>query len=274
MKALFTFLELTMETPTNYGWFHLLSMAVIITVTVLIVIKFKDCTEEKFRKIALICWIIMVCFEFYKQTVFSFEYDVDKLTFSYQWYAFPLQLCSTPLYVLPFVAFLKDGKVRDALIAYSLSFALFGGLVVFFYPNDVFTEIIGVNIQTMVHHGLQIVTGVFFAVHERKKHSVKCFLYSIPVFIAFLVVALALNEGVFAALKSSGIDDSFNMFYISRHFANHLPILSVVYASVPYLIFLLSYTIGFVICAAIVCLAILGGIKLVYILTEEKHAKN
>ncbi|MBR2024679.1 MAG: YwaF family protein, partial [Clostridia bacterium] len=164
-------LEATMETPTNFGWFHLMFVVIVILTTIFLCVKFRDCDDKIFRRIALISWIVIVALEIYKQIIFSYNYDNGVVTWDYQWYAFPYQFCSTPLFTLPFVIFLKDGKIRDAFILYMSTFSLFAGLAVFAYPNDVFIDTIGINIQTMVHHGLQIVFGIYFAVYSRKKYT-------------------------------------------------------------------------------------------------------
>ena len=262
MKNLFDFLEFKISTPTNYGWFHLLFMAIIIAVTVFICLKFKDCDQKTFKKITFFCWLIMFVFEIYKQFVFTFDYTDGKIVSDYSWYSFPFQLCSTPLYVLPFIAFMKESKIRDALCSYISTFALFGGLVVFFYPNDVFIDILGIDIQTMIHHGLQIVTGIFFAVYNRKKLTIKYFLSSVPVFIFLLLIAVLLNEVVHGALISAGKTDDFSMFYISPYVPNHLPLLSLVYSAVDWIIFVLAYVLGFTLASLIVFYAIVGGVKL------------
>ena len=51
-----------------------------------------------------------------------------------------------------------------------------------------------------------------------------------------------------------GTDATFNMFYISPYYPCTLPLLNIIYDSVPYVIFLILYIIGFVLAAS----AILG----------------
>lgn len=257
-----------MERPTNYGWFHLLFMAMIIAFTVFICVKFHSADDKTFRRIILISWIVMVTLEIYKQLIFSFEYESGLAVWDYQWYAFPYQLCSTPLYVLPFIAFSKHSKFRDALTSYMSVFSLFGGLAVFFYPNDVFVQTIGINIQSMVHHGLQIVLAVYCVVYNRNKiKNFKYHLWSIPVFALLVSAAIIMNIVGYHLIS----DETFNMFYISPYFDCTLPVLGSIYPKVPFIAFILIYIIGFVIVATIlyyiekliVCLA-----------TKEKVAKK
>lgn len=135
----------------------------------------------------------MLVLEIYKQLIYSVSEVGGSAVWDYQWYAFPYQLCSTPLYLLPFVAFMKEGKTRDSIMSFLSTFAMFGGLAVFIYPNDVFISTIGINIQTMVHHGLQIVLGIYFMVYNRKKLNWMYFLRGVYVFGAMLGIAMLLN---------------------------------------------------------------------------------
>ncbi len=272
MTKLFSLFTIEAPKPTNYGWFHLMFIAIVIAVTVFLCIKFKDSNSVVYRRIALLCWFTMVIFEIYKQFVFTVSLEKNVFVSNYDWSAFPYQLCSTPLYILPFVAFIKNQKINDFFSSYISTFALFGGIVVFIYPNDVFNHpYLGIHIQTMVHHGLQIVTGIFFAVYNRKRMNFVYFLKAIPVFLLLLTIACILNESVLIALQNNGIEDSFNMFYISRFFPNHLPLLSVVYEAVDWIVFLLIYAFGFIVASFTVYTIILAIIKLVYKIIEEKN---
>ena len=223
------FLEGTMTRPGNYGWFHLMFIGIITAATIFICIKFKDCDAKTLNRILLIVWVTLIVGETLKQILFSFDSDGLTSSWNYQWYAFPYQLCGTPLVVLPFIIFSKEGKLRDACIAYMATFSLFGGLAVYLYPNDVFVSEIAINLQTMIHHGLQVLIGIFLAVYSRRKLTFKYYLSSICVFLVLSGIAIAMNEAVYHIFQAKGIGDTFNMFYISYHFDCTLPVLSAIY---------------------------------------------
>lgn len=245
-------LQGTMECPTSYGWFHIMFIVIITLGTILICKYFKDCTEKTTNKIVMICWIIIAVLELYKQIEFSFSFTDGKSIWDYQFYAFPFQLCSTQLYILPFIFLLKEGKLRNAMIAYIMTFSFFGGLAVFVYPNDVFVETIGINIQTMIHHGLQILIGIFLFVKYRKEYNFKFYVRSIYVFLCLLLIAFTLNIVVHNILISAGNDETFNMFYIGPYHDCSLPLLSLIYPKVPYVVFFLIYMLGFILISFII----------------------
>lgn len=246
-EKILAFLDGEMPVPTWFGWYHILCLFILAGITFCLVKFYKNSSDKTFRNIILITWIVITVLEIYKQLNYSF--DVESATWSYDWYYFPFQFCSTPLYVLPFIVFLKDGKLRDACMAFTMSYAMFAGLAVMVYPGDVYTENLGINIQTMVHHASQVFIGIFVAVHERKKFSKKFFLSATFVFAIVLIIALLFNVlgHVFVP------EQRLNMFFIGPYDGCKLPILNVIYPVVPWILFFFIYFIGFSLIAMLVC---------------------
>ena len=246
--------------PGNYGWFHLMFVALAIIATVLLCVYYRDASDKIFRRILWISWVIILVFEIYKQIVFSYNYDAETGlgSWTYGWGSFPFQLCSSAMYLLPFAAFLKDSKLRDSILSFLALFSLFGGLCVYVFPNDVFsTDLLGVQIQTMVHHGVQVVIAFYIFAHERKRFNIMFFLNSILTFVVMLAIAMALN-----IIGHALIDGTFNMFYISPYYPCTLVILNNIYAAQPYPIFLIIYIVGFVFCAFLMFAIQFGVTKL------------
>jgi hypothetical protein len=249
-----------MECPGLFGAFHIISLLIVVALTAAAIYYFKNKSEKAISRLALVVWIIVVLFEVYKQIVFTFEYVDGSIVGEYSWYIFPFQFCSTPIYVLPLVAFLKEGRVRDSAIFFLASYGLFAGLAVMIYPGDVYIETIGVNIQTMVHHGSQVVLGILFAVKYMRQDTLKRILSATVTFIVAISIAMIFNLTLYPALISSGVDTSFNMFYISPYLECTLPVLSSIYPLVPYPVFLFIYIVGFALAAWIV-VSIVRGIS-------------
>lgn len=243
-EKILSFLQFEMTEPTPYGWFHLMWIAIVIAVTVFLCVKFKNCDDKIFRRITLIVWIVIVVLEIYKQFSFSFENNNGVGEWDYSWYSFPFQFCSTPLYLLPIVVFMKDGKVRDSVIAFLMTYAFFGGIAAFILPSDLFIEEAMINIQTMVHHGSQIVIGIFYYVVYRKKINLTFILKGFFTFAVMIFIALTLNIVFYHAFIKE-IDETFNMFYISPYFENTMPVLGFFYERVNNILFIVLYFICF-----------------------------
>ena len=261
-------------TPVPFGTFHLIWLAVVILFTVALCVFFRNSNEKTIKRIILISWICMVIGEIYKQVVFSLSVTDGVASWAYKWHHFPFQLCATPLYVFPLSIFCR-GKFQKFINAYISTFSLFGGLVVMIYPGDVFTATLGVNIQTMIHHGLQVAIGILLAINNRKELSFRNFLQSIPVFAVAVGSALILNIVVYNIFAAQGGEiPGFNMFYISPYFPCTLPLVSLIYPIVPYPVFLLIYIIGFTVAALAVYYAIFGIYRLVLKVFNNEKQNN
>ena len=233
-------LDASMTTPSTLGWYHFLCLALVIGLCVVIAIYCKNLSDKQYDKILLFVSIALWAFEIYKQL--NFSYNWKNNSWDYHWYAFPFQFCSTPMYVMPVsLIFRKKKCIRDACRAYLATYALFAGLAVMAYPGDVFVETIGINVQTMIHHGSMVVTGVLTWVSGKAKCNHKTILHALPVFASLVAVAMSAN----ILWHFVGNAETFNMFFISPYLNSTLPILSMIQPIVPYPVFLLGYIIGF-----------------------------
>ena len=155
-------------------------------------------------------------------------------------------MCATPMYVLPFAIFFKNKKIENAACAYLMTFALFAGLVVTIYPNDVFVRTLFIDIQSLTYHGLMFVLGVFVAAYKRKELTLKYFLGALFPYTAVIAIAVLLNETMFYVL---GKDAGFNMFFISTHHDSTLLVLSNLNGVVHPVVRIFIYYIAFAVLA-------------------------
>ena len=260
---LLSILESEMPVPTTYGWFHLLWIALAVSFTAFLCRRFGDCSDLVMRRIAIIVFITLIVADLYRQIVYdfvSYDAELERFVWDYGWYAFPFQLCSAVHYVLPFVIWGREGHVRDACISFLCFFSTLGGVAVFLFPESCFTPSVGVNIQTMLHHGMQISLGIFFAFHERRKLTLRYFLRGVPVFLALVVVAIILNFTVHHVFVLIGSNDVFDMFYISPYYTPALPIIGVLKPALPYPIFLFVYILAICLGAFLIYATIIAAI--------------
>lgn len=199
--------------------------------------------EEKFIR-RLLFWtsVVVIVLEIYKQINYSFSYT-DGIKYDYQWYAFPFQFCSTPMYIGLLASLVKNNKLHNSLCSYLASFALFAGLCVMFYPADIYIGTIGINIQTSVCHGSMITLGIYLLGSGYVKRTHKTILKAIPVFAALVLTAAVMNEIAF--LSGLTASETFNMFFISPHCDPSLPVYSLVQGVVPFPFCLIIYVLAF-----------------------------
>lgn len=262
-------LDTRMKVPVMYGPFHLTFFALSVSFGVYLYKKHKNPDDCYVNKLLFVSAVIVIVLEILKQINFTFTYDGNKINADYQWYAFPFQFCSTPMYVSLIACFLKKGNTYRGLCSYLATFSVFAGFVVMLYPPQVYIDVAFINVQTMVCHGLMISVGIYLLSSGYVKLEHKTMIGACSVFAVLVGVAAIMNELVYY----SGIlgDESFNMFFISPHFPPSLPVYSTVQALVPFPWCMVIYILVFSLAAYLILLL---AMAVRYILRKFHNTDN
>ncbi len=258
-----------MTEPTLYGWFHWLCLFALVGACVLVCVKARNLTDKQFNIILGSIAGLLIALEIYKQL--NFAYNPDEDTWAYEWGSFPFQFCSTPVYIMLASVFIKKQSIREALYCFLGTYGLFAGAAVMLYPSTVFIETIGINLQTMIHHGAMVVVGIMLYTSRRIPLSQRNVLKGAPVFIVLITLALIMNilYGEFG-----NPDYDFNMFYISPYSSCILPVFEAIQKALPYPIFLGLYIVGFTIAGYLMSLLAILGERIAIKANEKKHSVN
>ena len=265
IRSVLRIMDLSMEKPGLYGWFHILSLILTVLATAALCYVAKRQKNHNVPATVLTITLITIVLELYKQVNYSFSYD-GAIGFDYQWYAFPWQFCSTPMYVGLLAGLTRKGKLHESLCAYLATYAMFAGVCVMVYPATVFISTIGINIQTMFCHGSMIVVGIYLLHTGYVKLEHKTILKALPVFAVMMAIAMIGNE----IAKVTGLleRETFNMFFISPYCEPSLPVYSLIQGVLPYPVCLVIYFCAFSLAGYIMLL--LG--MLVKNLAQKKQA--
>lgn len=245
-EKLLYILQGEMKEPTAFGWFHILWL-VLVVITILILYMRRKYHSEKQLKIVLGTYgIIALVLELLKQLIWTFNYDpiTNIITWDYQWYAFPFQLCTTPIFVSIICLFLKDGKVRNSLLSYMAYITILGSIATILIPDSCFVSDILVNIHTMWLHLGSFILSVYLLMSGEVKINIQSLKQAIKVFLIFVIIAEIMNIYVYNLGILNG--ETFNMFYISPYFISTLPVFDIIQESVPYLVYLIIYILSLI----------------------------
>lgn len=240
MQALLDLLNHQMQRPEMYqgiqtSWFQYLSLIIMIFLMVIFVKKYKQATrQDVISFIGIMAWIL-IGFEILKQINFT-----DANGGTYQWYAFPFQFCSTPMYIGLLLRYTKNQTLQSYLMMFLATYGFFAGFAVMLYPADVYTSTTLINIQTMVHHGGMAVMGIVLLSYHVEK-TFKAFTQGVIVFSILTGIAILLNF-----IHNTWIGEgTFNMFFINRLYQSGIPILSLFQPLVPNSLYILIFISGF-----------------------------
>ena len=253
---IYEFLKTPMTIPSLYGWFHILFIVLSLLAGVLLCITHKKGDDARVRRAVFVTGVIVALLEVYKMFIFHHKVEWNVMSFDFQWYVFPFQFCSTPMYIALLTGLFRRGRVHRSLMAFLATYAIFAGVCILVYPGIVFTSTLGLNIQTMICHGSMLSIGIYLYGSGYVKAEHKTLLCALPVFASCAGIALALNEIIYYTVDLG--NDSFNMFYFSRHFPGTLPLYSDLQKMVPYPVALVVYLAVFTLAAYLMLLAAKG----------------
>ncbi len=235
MEEFLLFLQGEMEVPGIFSWFHFVMLIPIIGLTIFISMYFKNAKEKVYKRILLIFWIILLVLELFKQLLRSFHYGSPSY-WEYSVRDFPFSICSMIYYFIPIILFVdkeKHPKIVDTAVGYLCLISLTMGIVVCIYTDMVMTNLVFINIQSLIHHGSQVILGVFIYVYNRKTISIKTVYRTL---IAFLITA-----GIAIIINVSFYPHFINMFFINPTRITNLPIGNIVQEKAGYAVYLILF---------------------------------
>lgn len=243
-EKLLLFLQGEMNTPKSFGWFHIMWITLALLTIIFLYKKRKNYKEKELKLVLGVYGVIALILEILKQLIWAFNYDpaLNIVTWNYEWYAFPFQLCTTPIYVSLICLFLKPSNLRQSLLSYLSFVTILGSISTILMPDSCFVRDILINIHTMWLHVGSFVVSIYLLITKEVKINLKSLLKAFVVFIIFLFIAFYLNIVIY----NSGIlnGETFNMFYISPYFISSLPVFDIIQQNVSYIIFLLIYIVA------------------------------
>ncbi|MBQ7250252.1 MAG: YwaF family protein [Bacilli bacterium] len=235
MEDFLHFLQGTMEEPEVVSWFHFIALIPIIALAILIPLLFKNAEEKTYKRILLIFWVVLIVLEIFKQLIKSFHYG-DPSYWEYSVRDFPFSICSMVYYFIPIILFVKrerHPKIVDAATGYLCLISLAAGIAVCVYTKMATSTLIYINIQTFIHHGSQVVLGVFVYVWNRKNITIKTVYRSLIAFAITAVIAILINVAFYPRF--------INMFFINPTRITNLPIGNIVQEKAGYPVYLLAF---------------------------------
>ena len=202
-----------MTPPVLYGPFHLLAAfggsAVAIWAAWLFSSKDHPNTntrihQQKFDRIMRISGVILLIGELYKQLMNFYVVNGHV----YDWWIFPFQLCSLPMYLCPLLIMIHNEKRHRILCTFLLDFNMMGAVATFIDPSGIFHPYWMLTLHGILWHLMLIFVGFVIIFSHEADLTTRGFLRTLPLFAFFCLAAEVLN-GILHRFSAA------NLFYIS-----------------------------------------------------------
>ena len=211
-------------------------MFVFLALGIVLGIKAKGNSRSRDRAMTILGFVF-VALEIFKITFRLIVKEGADLTL------IPFQICSIPMYLLPFIYFMKEGKLKQAFVGY-VSFQSFTSAFFYFVrpAAALNTAYVAITVHSVLWHSLMVASGVYamIAYGLLTKEGFRSFLYSYNLWVVTVLIAVILNDILITANPGTQL----NLFYIASNSTFKYPLLSILFKKPrPYSLFLLVYLV-------------------------------
>jgi len=188
-----------------YGIEHLSFTIVGFLVSILLAWRLRKMSQKRLDHALFIVGILLMLSELYKQLFYYFVIGHG----SYQWWIFPFQLCSVPIYLCLAIPFVTNEKVKGGMYAFMVSYNLMGGFVAFLEPSGLIHEYWTLTLHAFFWHMTLVFIGMMIAFNRNSGIDRIPFKECFGVFVGLCIIAFILN----LAMKNVS-NGAVNMFYV------------------------------------------------------------
>ena len=215
-----------------YGAFHLIISAVMICLAVIGALWAKRLSDAGRVRLLTICGWVLVVMEIYKQ-LFLYYIVNDGV---YDWWYFPFQLCSAPMYLCILLPLIKQGRHRAAVLTFLATYTFIGALATFIVPEDILRSYVTLTFHGFIWHGLLLFISLTIALSGMADLTKNGFARATALFLVMCVIAVMINIAVEPAMQAahSGglLSNSYAaMFYLNPYHISPQPIVCTVQKS-------------------------------------------
>ncbi len=194
-----------MEKPTAYGPFHLIWTFVGIALCVLFAWKLRKLGNRGNRILLISVGIFLAVCEVYKQLFYYYHIGNSH----YQWWIFPFQMCSVPMYLCILAPLLKPGKLQSGMYHFMMIYNLLGGIAALAEPSGISHTYWTLTLHAFIWHTVLIFIGLYLGFSGRTTATKHDFGLATLTLLGLCVIAFCINLLCWDAAKGD-----INMFFV------------------------------------------------------------
>lgn len=187
VEAFFKWTAWELKGLKPYDAFHIAFFVFAIVVITRVTDRLKNCSREVSNRILFGSGLFLFVFEIYKQLFYYYNISPDQ----YEWSILPFQICSTPMYLLLMLPFVKGKAFETVILDYVFAFGTFGGLATFLQPSGMIHDHLMLTLHSFIWHMVLMFVGIHIL--KSRNQEIRSFNNARRLFLVFAVIALGLN---------------------------------------------------------------------------------
>ena len=162
---------------------------------------------DRWKKFFLYCGILMLASEIWKQWSLTFLLGGGH----YNWWHFPFQLCSIPMYICLLIGLPASKKYTPAFLSFLMDYGLVAGIFTFFDTTGLHYAYRPLTVHSYTWHLVLIILGICAGLTRRADYTSSGYKKSTGIYLACAFIATLCNLAFYPY-------GDINMFYISPHY--------------------------------------------------------
>lgn len=207
LSAFFQAVAFPITRPQPYGIFDLSITIIGVAFSIFFALRPVK-SDASLQKRLFFTGIFLAVSELFKQFFLYFAVNGSQ----FDWWYFPFQLCSVPMYLALFLP-LVSAKYQAVFLTFIQDFGLLGGVMALLEPSGLLHPYLLLTLHGLVWHFLLIFMALSCAVWRSEGKKNAGFPACLPLFILCCVLATAIN------ILSHPYGNA-DMFYISPYYPN------------------------------------------------------
>ncbi len=219
LKSVMQMTAWPMTQPTPYSAFHILLTILGVGAAVICAIRCRRRMqnaaqpEKFFRHILFATGILLALMELYKQAfLYLIEFDGR-----FDWWYFPFQLCSIPMYLCLLVPLQRSEKGLRDTATFLQDFGLLGGIMALAVPPGLMHPYWTMTLHGFIWHFILLFLGIFSDLCGMAGRTIRDYLRILPLFFGCCIAAVMINV-------LAGPTGDADMFYLSPYHLSNQPI--------------------------------------------------
>ena len=250
-----------MDPPPVFGTFHIAAALIAVTAAAAGAFYAKRLSSSGRVRFLAVCGWVLAVMEIYKQL---FLYCVVNGG-TYDWWYFPFQLCSVPMYMcilLPLLCRSADGVRSSAaspVLTFLAVYTFTGAAAALIIPEDYLRSYVTLTLHGFIWHGILLLISLAILLSRMADLSRRGFARATLLFLVMCAAALCINiavEPLMAASYAEGlIPHSFAaMFYLNPYHLSPQPLVDIIQKSAGIPLGLALYVISIIAVSGLLCL--------------------
>lgn len=239
-----------MDAPELFGSFHITaSLAAVAAAVLLAVVVSKRKNSDTVRVLAVIGWALLLL-EIWKQLFLFFIVNNG----AYDWWYFPFQLCSVPMYLC--ILLPSAGKrTRRTYLTFLGGYTFVSAVATLIFPEDILRSYTALTVHGFVWHGLLLLISLTVLLTGSADISARGLMRAFGLFAILCIIAILINMFAEPIMQTtSGLPHSWAaMFYLNPYHISPQPLVGSIQKTAGIPAGLAVYALSISVISSITC---------------------